>query len=77
MVWRQLPGLWQLWPHVGPRRLPAAAADNRPGLGSETAAALEEEEEEEEGQDVKKKKEVKAGSCESQKTMLDEVKRGA
>ena len=50
-------GFWQLWPHVGPRRLPAAAADNRPGLGSETAAALEEEEEEEgeeEGQAVKK-----------------------
>ena len=46
-------GFWQLWPHVGPRRLPAAAADNRPGLGSETAAALEEEEEE--GQDVKKR----------------------
>ena len=43
-----------LWPHVGLKLLPAAAADNRPGLGSETAAALEKEEEEEEGQDVKR-----------------------
>ena len=37
-----------LWPHVGLKLLPAAAADNRPGLGSETAAALQKEEEEEE-----------------------------
>ena len=43
----------QLRPHVGPRwRSCLAAVDNRPGLGSETAAALEEEEEE--GQDVKR-----------------------
>ena len=45
----------QLRPHVGPRRRRSclAAVDNRPGLGSETAAALEKEEEEE-VQDVKR-----------------------
>ena len=39
------------WPHVGQLLCGClAAADNRAGLGSETAAALEKEEEEEGGE---------------------------